>query len=163
MAIVYYYTKKDNVADFFKYGIRLSNNFSRELNINGYVNQCICALLNPKDDEYKYDSDDYVCLKLDVANEYCNVIDSSEVDNNNFCTRAININKYIYGSFKNPEVVITSSILSEKISLLNKTIDVPVLFDNSRDLFYECKVRAMLDELSPKEAYVVLKKYFDNI
>lgn len=162
MAIIYFYTKKENVVDFLRYGIRLSHHFTKELNINGYVKQCICGLLNPKDDEYKYNSDEYTCLKLDIANEYCNVFDSSDVDDNTLSSNIVSINDYAFGSFKNPEVAITSSVLSEKISLLNKTIDVPVLFDNSRDLYYECKVREMLDDLSPKEAYVILKKYFDS-
>ena len=75
---------------------------------------------------------------------------------------SVDLEKYIFGKFKTPEVAITSSILPEQISVLNKEIDCPVLFDNSRDLFYQLRIQIMLDELSPKEAYLALKNYIDD-
>lgn len=158
MAIVYRYVKKDDSSDLLKYGIRLSKQFDKEVNFNGYSKPCICALLNPKDNEDKFNSDLYVGLKIDVSNEYCKVVDSSLNEDER---TVLELNDYILGTFKTPEILITTSILPEKISLLNKDIDVPVLYDNSRDYFYSCRITEMLDEMSPKEAYVVLKNYYD--
>ena len=160
MAIVYRYVKKDKAQDILKYGIRLSKQFDKEVNLNGYQKQCITSLLNPKDDEVKFQSEDYVGIKIDIENEYCKVIDFS---NEEEAPKAIELNNYILGTFKNPEVLITSSILPERISILNKDIDYPVLYTNSRDYFYSCRITEMLDEMSPKEAYVVLKNYYDNM
>ena len=160
MAIVYRYVLKERAEDCLKYGIRLSNQFDKELEWNGEKKPCITGLLNPKDSEYKFDSDEYVGLKIEIANNYCKVTDTSELADE---TPIVPLDDYKLGSFKNPEVLITSSVLPEKISLLNKDIDVPVLYETSRDLYYSCKVTEMLDEMSPKEAYVVLKNYFDTM
>ncbi|MBQ9266750.1 MAG: hypothetical protein IJ217_00425 [Clostridia bacterium] len=160
MAIIYRYVLKERADELLKFGIRLSKQFDKEVNLNGYPKPCITGFLNPKDSEYKFQSDEYVGLKIDVPNEYCKVMDTSEIEET---PNIIELDAYQLGAFKNPEVLITTSILPEKISLLDKDIDVPVLYDNSRDLYYSCRITEMLDELSPKEAYVVLKNYFDNM
>lgn len=162
MAIIYYYVKKDNTDSFLKFGIKLSENYSSEININGYIKQCFLGLLNPKDDEYKFNSDEYDCLKIDINTDNCNVIDNSSFDGEIKHLHPISLKKYTFGDFKNPQVVITTSILPEHISILNKDIDCPVLFDNSRDLFYQSKAQRILDEISPKEAYLALRNYIDD-
>ena len=40
-----------------------------------------------------------------------------------------------FGTFLAPEVLITTSVLPEKIGILNKGIDIPILYDNSK-VFY---------------------------
>lgn len=160
MAIIYRYVLKEKADDCLKYGISLSKQFDKEIELNGEKKPCITGLLNPKDSEYKFDSDEYVGLKIDIPNNYCRITDTSGLIDE---LPIVPIDDYKLGSFKNPEVLITSSILPEKISILNKDIDVPVLYTNSRDLYYSCKVTEMLDEMSPKEAYVVLKNYYDSM
>lgn len=162
MAIIYYYVEKDKVSDFLKYGIKLSENFSKEMNIDGYLKQCFFGLLNPKDDEFKYNSDNYECLKLDIPLHNCKVFDNALKDGQVKHLSSVDLEKYVFGKYKTPEIAITSSILPENISVLNKEIDCPVLFDNSRDLFYRLRIQIMLDELSPKEAYLALKNYIDD-
>lgn len=159
MAIVYRYVKKELANEVLKYGIRLSKQFDKEYNLNGYLKSCICALLNPKDDD-KFYSDDYIGIKIDVSNNYCKIVDASCESEQPDLT---DLDDYILGTFKTPEVLITSSILPEKISLLNKDLDFPVLYDNSRDYFYSCRITEMLDEMSYKEAYIVLKNYYDKM
>ncbi len=162
MSIIYYYVEKDKVSNILKYGIKLSENFSKEVSINGYLKQCFFGLLNPKDDEYKYESENFECLKLDIPISNCRVFDNSLQDNQLKHSPSIELEKYIFGKYKVPEVAITSSVLPENISVLNKEIDCPVLFDNSRDLFYQLRTQIMLEELSPKEAYLAVKNYIDN-
>jgi hypothetical protein len=162
MSVVYYYAKKSNTLNYLKYGLRLSKNFDKEVNLNGYSKPCFSALLNPKDDISKFDSEEYDCLKLEMNNDYCKVIDTSFLIENAKSVSYIDLDKYIFGTFKNPEVLITTSIVPEKISLLNKVIDIPVLFDNSRDLFYQCRIAEMLDTLSHKEAYTALSSYMQK-
>ena len=65
---------------FLKYGIRLSKNFNKELNINGYVKPFLIGLLNPKDDLEKYNSNDYTCLKLDILDDHLRVIDKELIN-----------------------------------------------------------------------------------
>lgn len=162
MAIIYYYVDKNKVPDLLKYGIKLSDNFSKEVNINGYLKQCFFGLLNPKDDEYKYNSENFECLKLDIPISNCRVFDNSLQDDQMRNLPSIELENYVFGKYKTPEVAITTSIFPESISILNKEIDCPTLFDNSRDLFYQLRINIMLDELSPKEAYLALKNYIDD-
>ena len=42
--------------------------------------------------------------------------------------------------------------------LYNKIIDVPLLYDNSEDFFYEVEINKILNEKSLKEIYELLKK-----
>ena len=58
---------------------------------------------------------------------------------------------------KNPIVLIDTSVISDKISIYNKTIDIPLLFDNSEEFFYELEVRKIIDEMPIKEVYEILK------
>ena len=158
MSIIYYYTKNENLPIFLKYGIRLSKNFDKEIYINGYKKPYLIGLFNPKDDINKYDSKNYTCIKLDVLSNHCKVIN---LDGNEFLDEMIKhipLEEYKFGTFKNPCVLIDTSIMSDKISLYNKIIDIPLLYDNSEDFYYELAVSKILDALSPKEAYELLTK-----
>ena len=158
MAIIYYYTKKDNLPIYLKYGIRLSKNFDKEVNINGYKKPFLVGLLNPKDDINKYNSELYSCLKLDLFNTHCKVIDFNPLTNSNEIVDYIPLEEYKFGTYKNPLVLIDTSIISDKISLYNKIMDIPLLYDNSEDFFYEVEINKMLNEKSLKEIYELLKK-----
>lgn len=158
MSVIYYYTKNENLPIFLKYGIRLSKNFNKELNINGYVKPFLIGLLNPKDDLEKYNSNDYACLKLDILDDHLRVIDKEVINNyNGEQLSYTQINNYIFGSLKNPIVLIDTSVISDKISIYNKTIDIPLLFDNSEEFFYELEVRKIIAEMPIKEVYEILK------
>lgn len=158
MSIIYYYTKKDNLPIYLKYGIRLSKNFDKEININGYKKPFLIGFLNPRDSEKYNNSKDYTCIKLDVLNNHCKVIDLSKKQNYDEVTAYIPLDDYKFGTLKNPVVLIDTSIISDKISIYNKVMDIPLLYDNSEDFFYEVEIKKILDELSPKEAYELLTK-----
>ncbi len=155
MSIIYYYSKNENLQIYLKYGIRLSKNFDIELNLNGYVKPFLIGLLNPKDDKQKYNSSEYTCLKLDMINTHCKVIDLNSMGNQQL--EYIELDEYIFGTYKNPIVLIDTSIISDKISTYNKIIDIPILFDNSEDFYYELKVKKMMDENPIKDIYELLK------
>ena len=158
MAIIYYYTKKDNLPIYLKYGIRLSKNFDKEINLNGYKKSFLTGLLNPKDDAFKYSSDDYTCIKLDVLSNHCKIVDLSSIHDSSEITKFIMLDDYNLGTFKNPVVLIDTSIISNKISLYNKIMDIPLLYNNSEELFYEVQINNLLNELPLKEAYELLSK-----
>lgn len=156
MAIVYHYVSKEKATDYLKYGIRLSKQFDKEVVLNGYWKQCITALLNPKDNLEKFNSDNDIALKIEVSPDYCKIVESSEEKEN---LKAIDYENYILGTFLHPEVLITTSVLPEKISVLNKDIDVPVLYDNSEDYYYQCRIAELLEEMAPREVYESLKSH----
>ena len=159
MSIIYYYTKNENLPIFLKYGIRLSKNFNKELNVNGYTKPFLIGLLNPKDDIAKYNSSEYTCLKLDIIDSHCKIIDYSILKNlENKQIEYISLEEYIFGTYKNPLVLIDTSIISDKISLYNKTMDIPILFDNSEDFYYDLQIRKIIDELPSKKVFELLTK-----
>ena len=153
MSVVYYYAKKEAIPIFLKYGIRLSKNFDKELNIHGYQKQYLIGLLNPKDDIKKFTSMDYFCIKLDVLDNHLLVMDESVFHPDSIIKEVIPIEKYLFGTFLKPRVLIDTSVISDKISLYNPIQDIPLLYDNSEDFFYQVQIQKRLDELSLEEIY----------
>lgn len=162
MSIIYYYTKNDNLPIYLKYGIRLSKNFDKELNVSGYKKPFLIGFLNPKDDIKKYDSSFYTCLKLDVLPNHCKVVDFSSNDVFDELINFIPLDEYVFGTFKNPIVLIDTSIISDKISLYNKIMDIPILYDNSEDFFYEVQISKFLNDFPLKDIYNALKDISNN-
>ena len=77
VAEVYFYIPAGRAGDAVDCGIKLSEWFSREINIDGDRRKCITALLNPRDEYEKYTSVEYKCLKLEIPPKYCYVADRS--------------------------------------------------------------------------------------
>ena len=161
MATIYFYVKSSKLNETLRYGIKLSQNFSHIIPIKGTEKKCMVGLLNPKDDLDKYNSDEYVCLKLNLYPEQCYILNEVflVIPPKNY--EIVNIKDYKYGELENPRVIFSCSILPEEITILNKTIDEPLLFDNSKDLFYQIKISKMIDELAPSEVYFALCEYMD--
>jgi len=89
------------------------------------------------------------------------ILNEPELTLNNNNINLIEAKDYKYGTFENPRVAFSSSILPEEISILNKDIDEPVLFENSKDLYYQIKIFNIIDELEPSEVYFALCEYLD--
>lgn len=161
MATIYFYVRSSKLNETLRYGIKLSQNFSHIIPIKGIEKKCMVGLLNPKDDLDKYNSEEFVCLKLNLYPEQCHVINDVSLIIPPKEYETISILDYKYGEIENPRVLFSCSILPEEITLLNKTIDEPLLFDNSKDLFYQIKIAKMIDELKPSEVYFALCEYID--
>jgi hypothetical protein len=123
--------------------MKLSKWFDKEVSINGDVKKCMSALLNPKDDMSKYKSSNFKCVKMELAPNYCFVADKylyhtalnapevMEMYNNS----VVPVEKYIFGSYRLPECLVTSTVIPGQVSSLHKMMDSPVLFDNSEELY----------------------------
>lgn len=143
MVEVYYYIPVSEVNNSVECGMKLSNWFDKEVLINGERRKCISALLNPKDDIFKYKSNDLRCVKLELAPNYCfvadkhlyhaalNSVEVMDLYNNS----VIQVGKYIFGSYRLPECLVTSTVIPGQVTILDKRMDSPVLFDNSEDLY----------------------------
>lgn len=161
MSTIYYYVKNSILDETLRYGIKLSTFYSHQLPINGIEKKCMIGLLNPKDDLNRFNSEDYTCLKLSLRPEQCYVINDVALVLPPKRYNIINLKKYLYGTFESPRIIITTSILPEAISVMNKTIDEPLLFDNSKDLYYQNKIKEMIEENDLSEVYLALCEYFD--
>lgn len=143
MVEVYFYLPAENAANAVECGLKLSEWYSREILIEDTVRKCIAALLNPRDDMKKYMSSEYKCIKMEIMPKYCFVGDSllylTGIENKEAMDMYLNsivpVEKYSFGSFRLPECLITSTVIGEYISVLDKRLDSPILYNNSEELY----------------------------
>lgn len=143
MVEVYYYIPVDKVENAVTCGIKLSEWYDREVNIGGSAKRCITTLLNPRDDYEKYTSPDHKCLKLEIMPKYCFAADKflynagvtfpgmMEIYNRSI----IPVENYNFGRYRLPECLVTSTIISDFVSILDKRLDSPILFNSSEELY----------------------------
>lgn len=143
MVEVYYYIPASKVENAVTCGLKLSEWYDREVRIEGSSKRCVSALLNPRDDHEKYISPDYKCLKLEIMEKYCFISDkylyraglafpeAMEI----YSRSVIPVKNYTFGRFRLPECLVTSTVISDYVSLLDKRLDSPILFSNSEELY----------------------------
>ena len=61
------------------------------------------------------------------------------------------IQKYMLGTYKRPIVIITCSVLPDKIFLVNKIIDVPILYENSELIYYTTTLEELKEKIECSE------------
>jgi len=145
MVEVYYYIPAEQLDNALGCGIKLSSNYDMEIEINGELKKCLTAYINPKDNMKKYNNPDFRCLKLSVLPKYCYVAedfiyqmkDSFTEALENYKRTIIPIEKYIFGSYRLPVCLVTSTIIADDISVLDKRLDSPVLYNNAEELYLE--------------------------
>ncbi|GAE87306.1 hypothetical protein [Acetivibrio straminisolvens] len=170
MVEVYYYIPKEEVENAVECGLKLSEYFDKEIIIENTKMKCISALLNPKDDIEKYKSESLRCVKLELPSEYCFVADRYlyEIGLNHsevmelYFDSIMPIANYTFGLYRLPECLVTSTVIGEHISLLNKRLDSPVLFDNSEELYIN-NVIENLKEDYPNINDVMLYYFYCNL
>jgi hypothetical protein len=143
MIDLYYYIPIEEVGYVVECGLKLSRWFDREELIEGSNKKCLTALINPKDDAEKYNSNHLVCIKIEIEPEYCFVgdrylynagLEMPEIMKI-YRSSIIPIKEYIFGTHRLPECLVTSTVIGGHISVLNKRLDSPVLYENSETLY----------------------------
>ncbi len=163
MATIYFYVDSSKLNKIQNFGLKLSDNFSHTIPINGLPKRVFVGLLNPKDDMFKYNSKDYTCIKVDLYPDQCYVINEVKliITPKDGDYGLIHLSDDMYGTFESPRVIFNTSILPEQIEVLNDTIDEPILFESSKDLFYQIKIHKIIDEMAPEDVYFALCEYLD--
>ncbi|HAA25195.1 MAG TPA: hypothetical protein DCE11_03615 [Ruminiclostridium sp.] len=144
MAVVYFYVPIDKLEDIIDCGLKLSEwkESYQSTPWNRVEKPCFSAFLHPLDDE-KHKDRSYRCIKLDIEAEYCAVYDSDLYRISNefpelkekFFKSMVPLNGYIFGSIRRPQCFVFTTVLSEQISLLGKSMDEPILYENSEILY----------------------------
>lgn len=122
MVEVYYYVPQDKVRDSIECGLKLSQWYEKEVQIEFENKKCLCALLNPRDDMDKYKSPDYKCLRLELYPEYCYVADKSLYElglqhdevMKLYMDSIIPIKDYIFGMYRLPECLLQLRLFRNK-------------------------------------------------
>lgn len=156
MIDVYFYMPESEVSNAVECGLKLSRWAEREVSVDDEVKKCMTALLNPKDDMNKYRSSEYRCVKLEVPPQYCFVADKylylvglkSPLAMELYLKSIVPIDKYIFGSYRLPECLVTSTVISGHIGVLDKRLDLPVLFNNSEELYINNIIETYREEHS---------------
>lgn len=160
---LYFYISVTEAEEAAECGISLESHFSRSFKINGDMMKCIVALLNPKDDPDKYNSDAFACLCIQPDMRYSFVIDGAVYAAGLAGQQdALPLNDYIYGSFRLPECLITSTVLPGKVRIAGRVLDAPLLYDNSKDFYIECLFEKYREN-EPDFLEDVLYRYFDAL
>jgi len=155
VAEVYFYIPSEEAENAVECGVKLSRWYGKEVPINGEIKRCISALMNPKDDMVKYKSDDYKCLKMELQPKYCHVADNSlyqvgmnseevmEMYNNSIKP----LDSYIFGQYRFPECLISSTAIPGQVAILDRWIDTPILFNESEELYISNLIQINNEEI----------------
>lgn len=143
MVEVYYYIPAEEAENIVACGLKLSQWFEKEVCIEGQSRRCIATLLNPRDDPDKFRSPELKCIKLELASDYCYVADRAlyqvglsspdvmEIYENSIMPAE----KYIFGTYRMPECLVTCTVIADQIRALDKHLDSPILYSNSEELY----------------------------
>lgn len=154
MAGVYFYVPTGKIRDIIDCGIKLTEWYDRELDLPGQcVRKAIKALINPRDDTVKSKDSSWRCIRLDVSPDQCLVGDADlyrlSLKDKSITERyrktLVSLSEYHFGLYRNPECLIFTSILPDRIEMTGKSQDIPVLFENSEAL-YSGNILEQLDE-----------------
>lgn len=173
MVDVYFFMPAESADTAVECGVKLSEWYSREINIDGERKKCITALLNPRDDHDKYISPVYKCLKLEVQPKYCFAADSMLYEAGlaypgvmeMYHRSIIPVDQYTFGGYRLPECLITSTISAEHVNVLGRGLDTPVLYNNSQELYFNNIIeefREAHDDFYDTLLYHFLKRLCDE-
>lgn len=154
MPEVYYYVRSEDAFNITDCGLKLSTFHDKEVIIQGEKKQCFSALLNPKDNMDLYKSLSYSCLKIQVKSEKCFIADRfiyETVQNQDielYYKTIIPIEKYMFGTYRLPECLVTTTILPDEANVLDKRMDSPIIYTNSEELYINNILQELRDNYS---------------
>jgi hypothetical protein len=143
MVEVYFYIPVKHAENAVECGLKLSEWYSKEVEIDGVKKKCISALLNPRDDSEKYMSVNFKCMKLEVMPKYCFIADNflykvgltyPEVMDI-YKKSMMPVEKYTFGRYRLPEGLVTNTVIGDYVKILDKRLDSPILFNSSEELY----------------------------
>lgn len=154
MVEVYFYMPADRAENVTECGMKLSEWYDREINIDGAYRKCISTLLNPRDDIAAYKSQNCRCIKLEVNSKYCYVADGFLY---RMCANRpeimkmyeesiVPVEEYRFGKYRMPECLVTCTVVGNSISLLDRRRDTPILFSSSEELYFNNVVEGFREE-----------------
>lgn len=166
MIEVYCYIPKEEAQNVVECGLKMSKWADREMLLNEEPQNCIAALLNPKDDSVKQKDKSQTCVKLEVAKERCYVGDRALylMAKNHpeaagwYQKSIIPIEAYVFGTYRIPECLVTTTVLPGHIHLQDARMDSPILFNHSEEMYTSNIVEEYKDKYD--DFYDVLLYYF---
>ena len=145
MAELYFFVSKNKINDIVNCGLKLSEWYDREITLPGTTGsrKVLKAYLNPRDDRAKLKDNNYQCLRLEVDLDYCKVADSSlykmgQAEHflmQKYYDSIIPLRNYCFGTYREPEVLVLTSVLPEYIEVTGVALDIPLLYESSEAIY----------------------------
>jgi len=144
MAGVYFYIPAEKLTDVIDCGLKLSEWKDRKQATpwSHEARPCIRAFLHPMDDN-RYGNPAFQCVQLDIPVEYCVVADNDLYRLSQehpdlqkvYIDTMVPLDRYLFGSFRSPECLVFTTVLSEGISVWGKGLGEPLLYQSSAALY----------------------------
>lgn len=145
MAGLYFYVPRVKIKDIVDCGLKLSEWYDRDILLPGQRERTrvIRMLMNPRDDVRRMKDPNYQCLRLEVDLDYCTVGEATLYQMGlkepflmeRYIKGLIPFKSYRFGTFRNPEVLVMTSVLPESIEVMGRAMDIPILYENSTTLY----------------------------
>ncbi len=161
--IAYFYIDKTNANEAAECGLKLSIYGSEVLAEKDHPIRAIRALISPKDDIKHYNDESMACLKLDIPKGKLLVAEEIYLDTGNrewFNESVVHAENYIFGTYRKPCYLLSFTVSSEYIGILDKSRDVPVLYNDSEDLYIH-KVKSGFEDIDNNFYDKALDGYWD--
>ncbi len=127
MLTLYCYVYKAEALTRKECGMKLSASFDKEVILEGSRKKCVSALISPMVDSVKFESGDFACLQLEIHPRYCLVADHDQDGGaegkymtDKYLESIIPFEKYTDGLYQNPEYLVTCTVSSEQIHIVNR-------------------------------------------
>jgi hypothetical protein len=150
--ITYYHVPESKAKDAVSFGMKLSEYGDSFIKTGNGPKTVIVSYLCPADDIKRYNIPGYTCLCIDVPIEKTYVIEGVylEMENSNALAGSLmKACEYRLGTYRKPLVLITTTVFSEQIKVLGKFMDVPIIVDDSEELY----LKSALMELEDTESH----------
>lgn len=144
MPAVYFYVPTEELEDVIDCGLKLSEWKSKQQETpwNAIKRPCFTACLHPNDD-IRHKDKKYQCVKLNISADDCAIADLDlyflSLEHSEISKEYINtmtpFQNYRFGSFRRPECLIFTTVLSDQIKCFGKSLDEPILYENSAMLY----------------------------
>ncbi len=140
---VFFYVNKKDKDRVLECGLKLSEWAERKVFISGIQHLCIRAFLNPRDDMDKFNDENYVPIKIRVNPSAVLVAEGVFYDdsffdrgkNDLYNSSVMPLEKYVFGMYRKPECLLTGTVGERFFEVMDRFIDVPVLYNSSEELY----------------------------
>ncbi len=158
--LAYIWLEKEKAEEILAKGMKPEGEGVEGLALPRAGKEYIAALLHPADTFAGGGEADHVCLRLDIDRKTAYVIDAGRMAGRvqDTLTPA---DKYVFGSFRRPLLIITAPVRAEDIKRYEGNIDAPLLYENSEKIYIDRQF-ALIDDIDPAFREIALRAYYEK-
>lgn len=156
----YIWLEKERAEEVLAGGLRPEGESIEGLSLPRTGGRYIAALLHPADRFYGRGTAGKVCLRLEIDAKKAYVIDIGRIKNK-AADSLIPAEKYVYGTFRRPVLIVLTPVEPEDIKKYERVLDAPVLYENSEKIYIDRQF-ALADDNDPGFRETALRAYYEK-